>query len=783
MVFFNLGQERLSAVKKALSFWPLYLLAAVLFVAVPLYFLNRLSPRKEIEISWPHFESYRDIPGIEEKEIEAIERLKTLGRPLVLAMTNSTEAFRGENGQIQGFSSQLASYLSTLFGLEFKVSIYDWDRLLKGLHDTSIDFSVDIAPTPERRKTLFMSQAVAERTLKYMRFMNSEPLSVIEKQRRIRYGFLKDSVSYSQVKPLIKTKFVAVFATNYNQAYRMLLNGEVDAFFDESPAEANFDTLGNIIAFDFLPMVYSEVALSTGNAELEPIVSLLNKGLKAGLGRYLVELWNIGEQQYKARKFRSRLSFAEETFVKEHIRSQEPILFGAEFDNYPTSFYNQNEGLWQGVAFDVLEEIKKISGLEFKRANDRPVVWTSLIDMLEKGEVSFLTEVLRSPAREGQFLWTQNPINSDYYALLSLSKTPDKKINEILFSKVGLLNGSAYAEMFRNWFPSHSNIAYYSTNPEAFKALESGEIELFMGTRNLNLSMTNFLEKPGFKVNYVFGQPIYSTFGFNTKEAILCSIFNKAMTEADVPAIADRWLRKTYDYRVQVARSRIPWLIGLSLTLVALLTLIIILFRKRGLDREKLELLIKERTAQLEAQKEEAQLASKAKGEFLARMSHEIRTPMNAIIGMAELALRENITTEATEMVANIRQAGNSLLAIINDILDFSKIESGKMEIMETQYQLSSLIYDVISIISSKIADKSLDFLVEIDSRLPSALVGDEIRIRQIMFNLLSNAYKYTKKGYVKLSVSGERFGRGIFLQIEVSDTGLGIKEEYMDKL
>ena len=178
-----------------------------------------------------------------------------------------------------------------------------------------------------------------------------------------------------------------------------------------------------------------------------------------------------------------------------------------------------------------------------------------------------------------------------------------------------------------------------------------------------------------------------------------------------------------------------------------------------------------------------AEAASKAKSDFLAKMSHEIRTPMNAIIGMAELALRENKPDIIREHIITIKQAGANLLSIINDILDFSKIESGKLEIIPGHYQFSSLINDVVSIIRMRVVDSNLNFVVNIDCNVPNSLFGDESRIRQAMLNLLTNAVKYTKKGFVSFSVSGEITEDTVFLTIDVTDTGNGIKPEDIKKL
>lgn len=179
-----------------------------------------------------------------------------------------------------------------------------------------------------------------------------------------------------------------------------------------------------------------------------------------------------------------------------------------------------------------------------------------------------------------------------------------------------------------------------------------------------------------------------------------------------------------------------------------------------------------------------AKRSNDAKSSFLSSMSHEIRTPINAILGMNEMVIRESTDKQIVEYATNIKSAGASLLGLVNDILDFSKIEAGKMEIIESQYHLGSTINDLINMISSKADEKHLKLEVNVDEEIPVMLIGDELRIKQCVTNILSNAVKYTDKGTITLNVGYRQINDvSILLVFTVIDTGIGIKEEDLGKL
>lgn len=186
----------------------------------------------------------------------------------------------------------------------------------------------------------------------------------------------------------------------------------------------------------------------------------------------------------------------------------------------------------------------------------------------------------------------------------------------------------------------------------------------------------------------------------------------------------------------------------------------------------------------LEVKCQEARQATQSKSDFLSNMSHEIRTPINSVLGMNEMILRESRDENIIEYASNIDSSGRMLLSLINDVLDFSKIESGKMEIVPTTYLVSEFLNDLINMLWIAAKEKGLGFVLEIDNNLPRELFGDDVRLRQVLTNLLTNAIKYTEEGTVTLKVEGEFVNEfKVILHCEVRDTGIGIKKQDIPQL
>ncbi|WP_022760014.1 ATP-binding protein [Butyrivibrio sp. AD3002] len=240
-----------------------------------------------------------------------------------------------------------------------------------------------------------------------------------------------------------------------------------------------------------------------------------------------------------------------------------------------------------------------------------------------------------------------------------------------------------------------------------------------------------------------------------------------------------------YFWKSRLYFSRDIFAIIASLFVTAICTFILVNLRmKEALNNARLEEL-RFKAAEAEAN---AIAANGAKTQFLSQMSHEIRTPINAIIGMDELILREYDDNQLKKYAHNIKSASNTLLTLINDVLDFSKIEAGKMELYNVEYDLADMISELVNMVEERAKNKGLEFNTIVNSQIPHLLYGDNVRLKQVILNILTNAVKYTEHGSIEFAVDYIDGGHldkdsSIGLKISVSDTGIGIREEDMHRL
>ena len=731
----------------------------------PVKFTDAVSP----------FVTFRDIPGVTAEEIAAIEALQqvvsqTQNRSLTFGTPLNTEAFMGIGDKIDGYIALYCDWLTALFGIRFTPKIFVLSDMLDKLNSGELDFGV-VRGREELRQDYFVTDAIGQRMIIMMRIKGSKDIGEISMARLPRYAFIRASSTYDMVAGMLSSDtYEALFVANYEAGYAMLKSGEADALVEANIIQGAMERYDDVYPETFMPLIFNPIAMITAKIDLEPVISVITKALQNGATPYLIRIYEEGYRDYMKHRMIIQLNDKE----REYIANNPVVPVVANYDNYPVCFYNTREGKWQGIFFDIMDEVTAITGLSFKLINEINDDWPVIYEMVKSGQASMVASLTRTREREEYFIWPEMAMQPDYFALISKLDFPDITFREIRNVRVGLAQSTVYTIMFRQWFVNHPNTIEYENMDKAIDALQRGEVDMVMSSQRRLMYLTHFLELPGFRTNIVFDQPIQTVSGFNKNEEILCSIIDKAFRVIDTRGISDQWIRKTYDYRVKVAEARLPWLIGAVTLSLITLALILTMFFLSRIEGKRLARLVTE-----------VEAANRAKSLFLATMSHEMRTPMNAIMGMTSIGRSAEQTERKNYAFDKIGDAAVYLLSVINDVLDISKIETNKLGLIPIEFNLERMLQKIENIINFRMEEKHQKFNMAVDGNMPRIVIGDDRRLSQVILNLLANAVKFSpEQGDIGLDVTlaGEKDGI-CELRITISDNGIGMTPEHQTKL
>jgi len=721
--------------------------------------------------------SIHEIPGITAEEIAGIEALRSSRESLSFGVTLTTETFVPHDGTYSGFSVLFTKCLSDIFEIPFILETYNSDDLAGRVKQKEIDFSIEATHINDRERVNFKTVPIVERALTVFVREGTTSVQNVNDLSGLNVCIFQDSIivqSINNVYPDLSFRTIPV--NDMQQAARMLLSGTVDAVIADETSDYFLRNYGSITRLNILPLVFVPVSVVTYNPELEYVISVINKYLEAGGVDRIHSLYNQGEIEYTRFLFDQSLTPEEKAYVAGLRTSRAMVPITMEADNFPLCFYNTRYDEFQGIAVDILKEITFLTGIEFGAITDKNVSVAEITEKIKSGEAVFDAEMIRTSSREDEFLWTSKPYTSSYFALISKADYPFIKTYQISRVIVGIVSGTAASEKYKLFVPEGKNFKEYRTRNDALSALERGEIDLFMTNENMLLYQVHYREKTGYKINISFDTVLeYSYFGFNKNEAILCSIVSKAQNLVDIDKIRRKWSNRVSDYTRKAAVDRMISSVVFSALLSVLLVVVILqLVRSRRMTKEIL------------VAKEQAERSNRSKSIFLSHMSHEIRTPMNAILGIAEIQLQDkNLQITTSDAFGKIYESGDLLLNIINDILDLSKIESGKLEILSVRYDIPSLINDAIQINRMRFESMPIEFTLHLESDMPHDLIGDVLRIKQVLNNILSNAFKYTNSGKIDFYASVEQCEDPEYttLIFRISDTGQGMTEDQVKKI
>ena len=458
----------------------------------------------------------------------------------------------------------------------------------------------------------------------------------------------------------------------------------------------------------------------------------------------------------------------------------------------PYSFYDE-KGNYIGIIPDLVNEIFKDSGINLEYVKTDK--WSDTIDSLKNKKIDIIDAISYSVSRNVFLDFSDKYIGSEIVLIASnKEKNYVSSFDNISNKRIGSVKGYSIIEQIKNDYPKISDIVEYNSPLEGLKGLLNSQIDYMIldiptfefYSKKFSLSNLKIVGPAGY--NYSYG------FGIQKDNLQLLSIVNKLLDNLSLERkneIYSKWIKIDYKEKIDYA---LIW----KIIAFAILFLAGTLFWNRKLkhqieEKEKIQkelederTYIKSLNAELIKSNEIAKSAAKHKTEFLANMSHEIRTPMNSIIGFAEILDKEITNPVHKEYLSSIKKGGNALLAIINDILDLSKIEAGKLNIKKETINPSKMFLEIESIFHGKIISKNISFIVEIDKNIPKYIILDGIRTRQILFNLIGNAIKFTQTGYIKLKVENiykDNIKNKVDLLFSIEDTGIGIDEKNLKSI
>jgi two-component system, NarL family, sensor histidine kinase EvgS len=692
-----------------------------------------------------------------------------------------------EKGEYKGIASDYLEIISKYTGLKFEINASDWYSVISNIKDKKLDMLACVAKTSDRENYLnYVSPyltidvvVIAKKELNIKNFDEIQNYTIAVQKGNFVYEKI--------IKKYPSTKFV--FASSNKEAFDLVSYGKADIFIGNMPVFSYFvekELYTNIeVKFkaDFDKIDLSMAVLKENETLFNIIQKVMPKIIEDEKEK-INKKWIFELKEEKS----ANLTKEEINWIKENPK----IKISGDFFWPPYSFYDEN-GNYIGIIPDIVNEVFKSSGLELEYVKTNS--WADTINLIKDKKINLIDAISYSASRSEYLNFSNKYIGAEIVIISNNKETNYiNSFNNIVNKKIATVKGYSIIEDIKRDFPQIKNIKEYDNALEGLKELSNSQIDYFIldipsfefYSKKYGLSNLKIAGPTGY--NYGYG------FGVKKDDVLLVSILNKLLENIPTEKkdeIYRKWIKIDYEQKIDY---ELIW----NILTISIIILAIIFYWNRTLKeeiakKEKIQKELEKERNHIQALNEELKKAkdiaeniSKQKSEFLANMSHEIRTPMNSVIGFTEILEKEITNPVHKEYLNSIKKGGNALLRIINDILDLSKIEAGKLEIRNESLNPTNLFLEIESIFHSKIISKNISFIVDIDKTIPKYIIIDGVRIRQVLFNLIGNAIKFTQKGHVKLKVENvykDNIKSKIDLIFSVEDTGIGIDEKNLETI
>ncbi|EXJ13478.1 transporter substrate-binding domain-containing protein [Imhoffiella purpurea] len=677
-------------------------------------------------------------------------------------------SFRDSDGEYQGVAPDFIRAIGRRLGIEMDpVPGLSWPQIMQGARDRTLDLVATAVRTPERDAFLDFTEIYIPTPLVIMSRKDDRsirgPDDLAEKRVALVEGYSSSRKVVQEhasiVKHWVKTPL---------EGLRAVAVGDADAYIGVLGINIYLSAkhgIGNLRAASGYALEDNGQRFAV-RKDWPELVGILEKALASIPESERLEIfrrWVPVEVEAGVYTPELELTRAE----REWLRLHPEMRLGVDPAWEPLEYITP-EGEYRGISAQFMHRISAMLGLEMTQVAVPD--WRGVLEAAEDKRIDLLPAVTPSPTR-GRFLdFTRTYLHFPLMVFTRKDAPLITGIEDLADWRVAVERGYVTQEYLERDHPE-LRLRLVATTAQALEALAVGQVDAYIGNLTLGSYLIDKLGLGNLKVAAPTPYANDLAIGVRKDWPELVAILNKALTTIDEDerrAIRQESLAIRYQMEVDYS---VVWRVVAAAAVLLLLTLLWLAQTRR-------------QKAALSLAKAEAEQANRFKSHFLANMSHEIRTPMNAIVGFSHLAMQTELDSRQQGYVEKIQASAHALLGVINDILDFSKIEAGKLEIERTRFSLDKVLEDLAHLSVIRAEEKGLELLVDRDLRIPDTLVGDPLRLSQVLTNLVGNAVKFTDRGEVKVGVRlVEEDGARIGVEFAVEDTGIGIEPDQLQRL